>query len=152
MKAQVWDYHSHLRGWLTGVEAEAVGVMAAEEEARMLLPVHNTHAAHAAAHAAHAERRRSTCGRATSFARYFSLAKRRVFAWGIGEHGQVGTLGSQFTCFTGTKVRVLTQLRQLGLLDKTGREVARCALACELLSLRAAAVVRVACGDAHSIC
>ena len=119
--------------------------MAAEGEARMLLGVDKTHAAHA-------ERRRSTCGRATSFARYFSLAKRRVFSWGIGEHGQVGTLGTQFTCFTGTKVRILTQLRQLGLLDKTGREVARCALACELLSLRAAAVVRVTCGDAHSVC
>jgi hypothetical protein len=146
----VWDYHCHLRGWLTGGEAEAVGVMAAVDEARMLLAVDKTHAAHAA-QTAHAERRRSTCGRATSFARYFSLAKRRVFAWGIGEHGQVGTLGSLFTCFTGTKVRMLTQLRQLGLLDKTGREVARCALACELLSLRAAAVVRAACGDAHSV-
>jgi hypothetical protein len=63
-----------------------------------------------------------------AFERYWRLHKRRLWVWGMGEHGQ------------------------LGLLDGAGREVRSSAMGIELRSLRGKAVVGVSCGAAHSVC
>ena len=69
-----------------------------------------------------------TGGAPTAFERYWLLHNRRLWVWGMGEHGQ------------------------LGLLDGAGREVRSSAMAIELRSLRGKAVVGVSCGAAHSVC
>lgn len=64
----------------------------------------------------------------SSFSRYWRLCKTRCYVWGVGEHGQ------------------------LGVLDQAGREIRGSASGLEVMCLRGAAVVRVACGAAHSVC
>ena len=63
-----------------------------------------------------------------AFERYWRLSKRRLWVWGMGEHGQ------------------------LGLLDGARREVRSSAIGLEVRALRGLAVVGVSCGAAHSVC
>ena len=64
----------------------------------------------------------------SEFERYWGHVKRRLWSWGMGEHGQ------------------------LGVVDSGGKMVNCSARPREVMALRGLGVVRVACGAAHSVC